>query len=310
MKAFSVLGLISVAAALYGQPTNGPVYWSTTVPNCSNVSGPVQITNSAGALLGYSCYRAGTFVWLASGGAWNTTIRVAAPTSAPVGVDYTFFDANGNALSFDTKSGSGSATASGSDVNFALTANQASEISLLGTTSTAPRYNTTATGTAYGVFYCANQITCRTLLPQLVYSSLPAQPWSLTIPIAWDGAEWTQWSAPGIDDGPGGVHRVSFVVYNQTTAAATYTVRVYDSAGTLAGTGTTPSIPGFQLVNGNYDEGGTYGALLSDVITTPLPSGVFKILVDGGGSNSTVAVVQFTGPSATGVQVARVLERI
>ena len=132
MKSLHLIGLIALAAAsLYGQPTNGPVYWSTSSSlDCSSLSeSPVTITDSTGKTLGYSCYVSGTFVWLAAGGGWSTSIRVAAPASAPVGVDYTFYDTNGNNLSMDT---TGSFAGSSNDVNFALAANQPAEIDLLG----------------------------------------------------------------------------------------------------------------------------------------------------------------------------------
>src|SRR5579863_6008104 len=137
MKSLYLIGLMVLAAmAVYGQPTNGPVYWSTVAPDCSSLNNgesPVTITNPAGTTLGYSCWVSGTFLWFAAGGQdnnpakWATAIRVAAPESAPIGVDYTFYDTAGTALSLDT---SGSQNGSGNDVNFALSANQPSEIDL------------------------------------------------------------------------------------------------------------------------------------------------------------------------------------
>ena len=306
-KSLYLLGSMALAsAALHGQPTNGPVYWSTN-PNldCTSLgeSSPVSIKNSSGTTIGYSCYVSGTFVWLAAGGGWGTAIRVAAPASGAVGVDYSFYDTNGNNLNLDTTFGSGGSHSSGNDVNFALKANQPAEVDLLGATSNAPSYGTTATGSVYAVFYCPDAATCNNVLPQLLYSFLPTQPWSLSVPIAWDSLIWTQWSAEGIDDG--GTHRVSLVVYNEDTTATIFTVQVYDSTGTLVGTGTTPSIPGLLLLSdGSYSEGGTYGALLSDVIKTRLPSGVFKVFVDGGSKYSAVEMLQINGPSATTLQVA------
>ena len=302
-KSLQLIGLIALAAAaLYGQPTNGPVYWSTTQPDCSLLSDingqpetPVAITNSAGTTIGYSCYNAGTFVWLAAGGGWATSVRVAAPSSAPVGVDYSFYDTSGNPLSVDTTGPS----ASGNDVNFALSANQPVEVDLLGATSTAPNYSSTTVGSMYAIFFCPDAITCLNVLPQLIYSNLPSHPWSLSVPIAWDSLTWTQYSAEGVDDGGG--HRVSLVVYNEDLTATSFKVSVYNSAGTLIGSGTTPSIPPLQ--NGGQGQGGTFGFQLSDVVKTPLPSGVFKILVDGGSIFSAVEVLQFTGPSATALQV-------
>ena len=300
MKSFHLLGLIAVAAAtIHSQPTNGAVYWSTVAPDCSSLAGesPVAIGNSSGKTVGYACYVSGTFVWLAAGGGWSSAIRVAAPASAAIGVDYTFYDASGNNLKLDTTVGSGN------DVNFALSPNQPAEIGLLGSTSDAPKYSSTATGSVYAVFYCPDATTCANVVPQLLYSALPGTPWALSVPISWDTELWTQWSAEGIDDG--GTHRVSLVIYNEDTTATSYTVRVYDSTGSLAGTGTTPPIPPLQpLSTGSFGEGGTYGALLSDVIATRLPPGVFKILVDGGSKYSAVEVLQFNGQSATALQVA------
>ncbi len=257
---------------------------------------PVKITIPGGT--GYSCYNAGTFVWLAAGGGWASSVRVAAPSSAPVGVDYSFYDTSGNALSMNT---TGPSTASGNDVNFALAANQPMEVDLLGATSTAPNYSSTTVGSMYAMFFCPDAITCLNVLPQLIYSNLPSNPWSLSVPIAWDSLTWTQYSAEGIDDGGG--HRVSLVVYNEDLTATSFKVSVYDSKGTLFGSGTTPSIPPLQ--NGGQSNGGTHGFLLSEVFPpgTKFPSGVFKILVDGGSIFSAVEVLQFTGSSATALQV-------
>jgi hypothetical protein len=299
MKSLHLLGLIALAAAtLNSQTANGVVYWSPVAPDCSSLAGesPVAITNSSGTTVGYSCYVSGTFVWLAAGGGWSTSIRVAAPASAAIGVDYTFYDTSGNNLKLDTTFDSGSSTTSGNEVNFALSANQPAEVGLLGATSNAPKYASTATGSVYAVFYCPDATTCGNVAPQLLYSG------AIGVPISWDTELWTQWSAEGIDDG--GAHRVSLAIYNEDTTATSYTVRVYDSTGSLAGTGTTPSIPPLQaLGNGSLGEGGTYGALLSDVIATRLPAGVFKILVDGGSKYSAVEVLQFNGLSATALQV-------
>jgi hypothetical protein len=300
MKSLHLLALIALAAAtLHSQPANGAVYWSTVAPDCSSLAGesPVAIANSSGKTVGYSCYVSGTFVWLAAGGGWGTSIRVAAPASAAIGVDYTFYDTSGNNLKLDTTVGSGN------EVGFALSANQPAEIGLVGASSDAPKYSSTATGSVYAVFYCPDATTCGNVVPQLLYSALPATPWALSVSISWDTELWTQWSAEGIDDG--GTHRVSLVIYNEDMTATSYTVRVYDSTGSLAGTGTTPSIPPLQsLSTGSFGEGGTYGALLSDVISTRLPPGVFKVLVDGGSKYSAVEVLQFNGLSATALQVA------
>lgn len=292
-----LIGLVALAAfALHAQPTNGAVYWSTTQPDCSSLSeNPVAIKNSSGTTLGYSCYVSGTFVWFAAGGGWGTAIRVAAPASAPVGVDYSFYDTKGNNLNIDV-TGSYSATGS-NDVNFALFANQPAEIDLRGASSNAPGYGNITVGSAYAVFFCPDAATCGNVLPQLIYSNLPSTPWSLSVPLAWDGASSTQWSAVGVDTG----HQVSLVIYNEDLTATSYKVSVYDNSGKLVGSATTPSVPPLQ--NSGQGEGGIYETLLSDLIRT-MPSGVFKVLIDGGSLFSAVQVLQFTGPAATTLQVA------
>src|SRR5262249_34015786 len=223
-------------APLAGQTTTGPVYWSTTKPDCSTLgeSTPVPITNAAGTTLGYSCYVSGTFVWFAAGGIWGTTIRVAAPASAPIGVDYTFYDQSGNDLRLDTKVNNvASSLTSSNDVNFALAADQPSEVELLGTSGNGPSYSTTATGSVYAIFYCPDAATCGNVLPQLLYSALPTYPWSLSVPISFDSFVWTQWSAVGVNDNASNV--MSLVIYNEDTVANVYSIKVFDSTGTLVG---------------------------------------------------------------------------
>jgi hypothetical protein len=304
MKSLHVVGLITLAAAaLNGQSTNQPVYWSTSPPNCSSLNEtPIPIADATGTTtIGYSCFVSGTFVWLAAGGIWSTAIRVAAPASGAVGVAYSFTDQQANKLSLDT---TGSIQASGYDVGFALFANQPAEIDLLGATSdSSTGYSNTATGSVYVAILCPDATTCSKVLPQLLYSALPTYPWSLSVPIAWDYALSTQWSAVGIEDG--GAHRVSLVVDNEDVTNISYNVHVYDHTGALVGSGTTPLIPPGQNVgNGVLGPGGTYGVLLSDLISTPLKADIFKILVDGGSSYSAVEMLQIDGPSATTLEVA------
>src|SRR5579863_10399124 len=66
-----LLGLIALAAVvLHGQPTNGPAYWSVTMPDCSSLQETaVSITNSSGTVLGYSCYVSGPSYGLPPAGA-------------------------------------------------------------------------------------------------------------------------------------------------------------------------------------------------------------------------------------------------
>lgn len=319
ISTLQMLGLLAIAGStLHGQPvalpgtqppTTGATYYSTNgKPDCSSLSGELPVAIMSGsAVVGYSCYVSGTFVWLAAGGGWVTSLSVAAPASAAIGVDYSFYDSNGNSLKMDTTPYRSSATTSGTDIGFALSANQPSDINLQGATSTAPGYLSPTTGSVYAVFYCPDAKTCANLTPQLFYISLPPRPGVLSVPIAWDTSLSTQWSAQGIDDGES--NRISLVVYNEDTAATSYTVRVYGQDGVLAGTGTTPPIAPLQSLGIDQNgyqilgQGGTYAALLSDVVPTKLPSGVFKILVDGGSKYSAVELLQTSGTSLTALQV-------
>jgi len=294
------------AATLYGQqpPTTGAQYWSTD-PNldCSSAHAlAIQVPLASGGM-GTSCLVSGTFAWLAAGGAWSTSIRATAPASGAIGVNYGFWQ-DGQRISLDTTSGNGTVPASGNLVSFALNANQPSEIRLLGATSSAPQYGTTQTGFVYAVFFCPDAATCATLVPQLLFSFAPVKPWSLSVPILWDSSYSSfqpkgilpGWSASGISDA---THLISFAVCNQSRAAATFIVRVFDSNGSLVGQSTTPSIPVL----------GTVGLLLTDLIRTPLPAGILKVVIDGGSNVSSVAFFQFDGDSATSLQVAPELPR-
>ncbi len=303
MKTLHLIGLMALAAAaLDGQTTVH--YYSPTKPDCTSLGGetPIGVTDSTGKILGYSCYIAGTFAWVAAGAGWSSSIRVAAPASGAVGAVYLFYDKYGNEQSMDS---TGELAGSDSSTAFILAPNQPAELDLVGATLNAPDYNSTATGSVYAAFFCPNAATCARLSPQLIYSALPSIPWSLSVPITWDFAISSTWSAVGIDDGA--TNLVSLVIYNEDIVATRFTVNVYDGSGTLVGTGKTPLIPPVQnLGGGSYGEGGTYGALLKDIIPTPLPSGPFKVLVDGGPGDvlSAVVVLQFNGPSATSLQVA------
>jgi hypothetical protein len=303
MKTLRFIGLMAVGAvALYSQPTNGPVYWSTNSALDCNANGltEVQFPGPSGTTV-YSCTLTGTFVWFAAGGGYTTALRVAAPASAPVGVDYTFYDLSGNNLNVDTNLGAGSATTSGNDVNFALAVNQPAEVDILGATADAPAHVPLTDGSVFVQLYCPDSITCYSVLPQLIYSAPPTI--SLSVPLAFDGSQWTQWSAQGIDNG--GSQRLSLVIYNQGTVATIYTVRVYDSNGNLVGTGTTPAINGYSSSTG---EAGTYGALLfasgttPGIITAAPPSGILKVFVDGGSNNSSVLMLQTNGRAIASLQ--------
>jgi hypothetical protein len=302
MKTLRFIGLIALAAAtLHGQPpTNGPVYWSTNSAldcNSNNLS-EVTLPGPGGSTV-YACYLSGTFVWFAAGGGYTTALRVAAPASAPVGVDYSFYDVNGNFLNVDTNLGAGSSTTSGSDVNFALAVNQPAEVDMLGASSDVRTgYSTLTDGSVYVQIYCPDSITCYSVLPQLIYSAPPYI--SLSVPLAFDGSQNAQWSAQGIDDG--GAHHLSLVIYNQSNTTNIYTVRVYDSNGNLQGTGTTPAIAGYTP--SPSFEGGTYGDLLTNIVKTTLPSGILKVFVDGGSNDASVLILQTNGRAIAPLQVS------
>ena len=296
---YLVGSLFLAAAALHGQ---SPVFYAAAPPDCSSLgTSPVAIPNGSGGTLGYSCYVSGTFVWYDAGGGWGTSIIVAAPASGAIGVEYSFYDQSGNPQSLaGAVLGESANIGSANFQRFALFANQPAEIDLYGIGSTAPY--TEAKGSVYAVIYCAEAKACANATPQLLYSAQPSHPWALSVPIVWDTNLSSQWSAEGIDNGS--THIVSLVIYNEETTAAAYAVRVYDSTGALKGTGTTLSIPPLQsLADGYYGQGGTLGVLLSEIVS-PLPSGIFKIMVDGGTQLSAVEVLQFNGSSAATLQVA------
>lgn len=296
-----LLSLIALAVAPLRAQSSQPVYWSAIKPNCTSLGeeAPVSITDSSGNVLGYSCFVSGTFVWLAAGGIWGTTIRVSAPASGAVGLEYGFYSTTGSGQSLDaTVDGIPRSLQSGNGLAFSLLANQPVEVELLGATDDTPSYGVTAEGSMYVVFFCPDAITCSHVQPQLLYSALPTYPWSLSVPITWDSEVSSQWSAVAVDNGSTDV--VGLVVYNEDVTPTSYTVDVYDSTGTLAGSATTPTLAAFLP---NSGEGGTYSTLLSSLIS-PLPKGPFKILVSGGSALCAVEVLQISGNSATTLQVA------
>jgi len=301
IRSLNLWGLMSLSAVGLSAmpPTTGAQYWSTDPNlNCSAYHALIEEVSLASGGKGYSCFVSGTFVWLAAGGSWNTSIRVDAPASGAIGVDLGFFQ-DGQRFSMDTTSGNGGVPTSSNLVSFALSANQPSEIHLLGASDDAPRYSNTQTGLVYAVFHCPDAVTCATVLPQLLYSSAPVKPWSLSVPLSWDTTYspfqptgiGSRWSASGIHDA---THLISFAICNQSRVETTFTVRVFDGNGSLVGQSTTPSIP---VV-------GTRGFLLTDVIRTPLPAGILKVTVDGGSGLSSVTFLQFDGDSATSLQAA------
>lgn len=296
IQTFALPALMTLAAGtLYGlPPTTGAQWWSTDQNlNCSTMHSLVYQVPLASGGNGYACGVTGSFVWFSAGGNWTTNIRMAAPSSAVVGVQYVFFDNDGNRVALDTLSGA--ARTSADSIGMVLNANQPSDVRLLGASSDAPQYNRTQTGSVFGLFLCPDAPTCATVVPQLLYSSL-SKPWSLSVPIAWDNSFSSlqppgvskRWSAAGINDA---THFISFAVYNQSPMPIRYTVRVYNRDGSLAGEGMTPFI----------GPAGTQGFLLGDVITSTLPPGILKVTAEGNGLCSAV-FLQFNGESATSLQ--------
>ncbi len=291
---------------LFVTPASGVVtgtYYTNPAPNCPNSQGVTEVDDDSGQKIGSACSVSGTFVWFAAGGPpnnpWKSSIRVAAPDTGAIKAEYLFYDTSGNDLPLDVVFGDGTQINDATGINAILNPNQPLEVDLLGATSN-PSHNTTQTGSVYAQFLCPDDVTCSKVGAQLVYSALPKIPWSLSVPLGSFTMYNTTYSAQGIDDG--GTHRVSFVLYNNGNTDTAFNVYVYDSDGNLAATGVTPIIPGYNSVT---DQGGTYGALLSQVVTEGLPSGLFKVVFDGGtaGEHSLVEVLQFDGASATNLQV-------
>jgi hypothetical protein len=295
--------MASAAATVYGLPTTTGAQWWSTDPtlDCTAFHALIYEVSLGSGGKGYACGVTGTFIWSAAGASWRTSIRMAAPASGAVGVQYVFYDEDGKRISLDTISGS--VRAAGDTLSLALNANQPSEVQLLGASADGPQYGRTQTGSVFALFFCPDAGTCATVFPQLVYSSAPFKPWLLSVPIAWDtsfsflqpSGLGRRWSATGINDD---THLISFAIHNPSLAPATYTVRVYDSTGALAGQGVTPLIPG---ANGFDEAGGSRAFLVTDVITSTVPAGVVKVTIEGAGSTSA-AFLQFSGESATNLQ--------
>lgn len=295
----AVVMLLSAATGFALPPTTGAQWWSTDPTlNCSAYRSLIYEVPLASGGKGYACGVTGTFVWFAAGGSWGTSIRMAAPASGAVGVQYLFFDEDGNRISLDTIAGA--AQASSNSIGLVMGANQSSEVRLLGASSDAPLHQKTQTGSVFGIFLCSSAVTCATVNPQLLYLSLSVPGWSPGVPIAWDSTFsplqpvglTTRWSAVGINDA---THLLSFAIYNQSAASTAYSVRVYAADGSLAAESVTPLVPG----SGGADAAGaTRGFLLRDVIGAALPQGILKVTVEGDGLSSAL-FLQFSGGFST-----------
>ena len=258
-----------------------PVYWSTTQPDCGSYKSS-QLKNG-----GYVCEVIGFFPWFTAGAGWKTSIRTAAPNSNAIAVVYFYYDGSGKSKALDVNYVGGSGVTSGK-TNFgaALYANEPSQLDLLGLPAEAPNYSQTdASGSIVVEFQCPDASTCSQATAQLIYSALPSQLWSLSIPIVWNADLAAVWSSWGFDDGQ--KQKVSFVISNGANVAQTYKVSIFDSLGNTS-TVVTPSIP----------IGGNYAQVLDTFLGAKIPDGLFKITVAGGGYSAFEAL-QFNAGSAT-----------
>jgi hypothetical protein len=282
-KSVWLAGLLTLGAFTVSAQT----YWSTDSNLACGAYGdangkPLQLESGA-----YVCYVYGTLPWYATGGGWNSSIRVAAPSTAPVAYFLEFGGVNGSVATMDFRYEGDSTVYTGSTASSALNANQPLEVDLLGLHSQAPNYGPAANGPVVVLAECPDANTCSQVQAQLLYSALPGNPWSLSVPVTWDSQTSQVWSTVGVDDGAANL--VSFVIYNLDStdqAAHTYTLNVYDSTGNLFGTATTPFVPLY----------GSYAALLRDVVTS-IPPGGFKLQLVGT-TQAVFEALQFHGVSA------------
>ena len=288
LKSVYLAGFLVVGALTASAQT----YWSTNPAlNCNaygtNAAGAPQQVTTPGGGTGYVCYVYGTLPWYAAGAGWGSTIRIAGPASAAVAVFLDFYDVNNVAQKLDFHYQGDSTLISDVTTSQALFANQPMEVDLLGLSSQAPTYGSQAGGPVVVLAYCPDPLTCGAVQAQLIYSALPSHPWSLSAPVIWDQGTWTAWSSVGIDDGS--TDQMSFVVYNLANdqLSHTYSLRVYDSTGTLKGSATTPSVTYL----------GSYADLVRNVIPN-LPSGILKVELVATDFTAFEAL-QFHGASAT-----------
>ncbi len=273
-------------------PANAQTYWSAN-PNldCTGFGDangkPMKVDSSA-----YVCYVYGTLPWYTAGSDWGSVIRVAAPPSAPVAYFFDFAGENGAAATLDFLYQGDSIVHTGTSAGSALYANQPLEVTILGRHSEAVS-DMAASGPVVVLAECPDRNTCSQVQAQLILSAQPAHPWSLSAPVIWDWQTSYGWSVVGTDDGAADM--IAFVIYNIDTLGQvphTYTLNVYDAAGSLYATATTKPVPLY----------GSYADLLRSVMTR-LPSGAFKLQLVGP-AYSAFEVLQFHGPSATALTVA------
>ena len=268
-------------------------YWSNDANlNC----GAYGDSNGAPLKLdsgGYVCYVYGTLPWYASGAGWASSIRVSAPTTAPVAYFFFFSDEQGADATLDFRYQGDATVQNGTSASSALNANQPLQVDILGSHSQSGAYGTMAGGPVVVLAECPDANTCSLVQAQLLYSALPSKPWTLSAPVVWDSQTSFAWSAVGVDNGSSDT--VSFVIYNLDTVGQvphSYTFNIYDAAGSLYSTATTKPVPLF----------GSYADLVRSVVSK-LPSGAFKLQMVGP-AYSAFEALQFQGASATALVVA------
>ena len=280
LKSFQITALMLMGFSA-AQAQQGPVYWSATQPDCGSYKSH-QLTNG-----NYVCDVFGIFPWFTAGAGWKTSIRTAAPNSNAIAVIYQYLDGSGQAKALDVNYVGGPGVTSGkTNFGVALFANEPSQLDLLGLPAEAPNYSQTeASGSVLVNFQCPDASTCSQATAQLIYSALPSQLWSLSIPIVWTAQLAPVWSSWGFDDGQKQI--LSFVIFNGANAAQSYKVSIIDSLGKTT-TQNTPSIP----------SGGNYAQVLDKFLGNATPGGLFKITVAGSGFSAFEAL-QFNAGSAT-----------
>jgi hypothetical protein len=238
---------------------------------------------------GYACQVYGIFPWFTAGAGWTTSIRTAAPASASIAFFVFYFDTNGNPTTVDANYVDGpGVTRYKNNFSAALNPNEPAQLDLLGVPSEAPSYSQTAAqGWILTDIQCPDAITCAQATAQLIYSALPSQPWSLSIPMVWNAQLTSEWSTWGYDDGKKQI--MSFVITNGSSVAQSYAVHVFDTYGNPLTTVNTPTIPSL----------GTYAQVLDSFLGNRTPNGLIKMTVVGASGYSAFEALQFNGGSAT-----------
>jgi hypothetical protein len=198
LKSVCLAGLLVFGAGA----VNAQQYWST---NSSLDCGQYYSTDGNGTPLklsngGYVCLAVGTLPWYAAGDIWGSSIRVSAPHSAPVAYYLDFYDKDGNQATLDFLYQGDSASSSDVTASSALYADEPLQVDIYGLHSQAPNYSSEANGSVVVTVYCPDATTCEQVQAQLIYSALPSEPWSLSVPVAWDIQTRLAWSAVGVDD--------------------------------------------------------------------------------------------------------------